>query len=518
MDKMAPSYATNIKKKDNKAIATGWKIQNLNKSVDSILASATRLEKEIEVETKYWEQVLAINENGWAICRLPQEKHTLGVRFGFSESAPTFKSRSLAAIRRDAEGNITLDQGLAEAKPQSLRVRIRTNNENTGSSSLPFILSDNSPIESLIRQSRNSIFSEELWQEVNREARTLAAYNVRSKEGTIICPLTPTKQLVLDLVPLGENYASSPLADDQMAEGIFLALSLVLSFVHRQHQRLRTAIPLPKSTLKNPNPPYTILRPLITRLAHENTLTAIRDLLRPLCAILTSAGISASYTAIPISQPQKNVSRLSPTETAIHSLIKGLEVKTVFQITPNVTINIISRTDIGPIAGSVHQIVVSEDCPLFQICIPPRPSDTWKTIEEYLLFATSCAVASSLSASSNIEAPFGDDDLVAQDGEDWQATYQPYTLRKRCKNGRTKQLSFLIQRDDTDSNAQGFLRATATWEWLGEGTKVKGEGSYHWLCRNSGGDEAPGTNKGWEDDEGEVVRSLREVAADAGKD
>jgi mediator of RNA polymerase II transcription subunit 17 len=70
---------------DNKRAAKGWKVQSLNNAVDSILESATRLEKEIEKETKYWEQILAVSDAGWALCRLPNEKHTLGVRFGFSE-------------------------------------------------------------------------------------------------------------------------------------------------------------------------------------------------------------------------------------------------------------------------------------------------------------------------------------------------------------------------------------------------------------------------------------------------
>lgn len=84
-DKIHISRVTEAQKQDSKRIAKGWKVQSLNNAVDSILASATRLEKEIELETKYWEQVLAVSENGWAICRLPNEKHTLGVRFGFSE-------------------------------------------------------------------------------------------------------------------------------------------------------------------------------------------------------------------------------------------------------------------------------------------------------------------------------------------------------------------------------------------------------------------------------------------------
>lgn len=84
-DRLSISRVTDAQKQDNKRIARGWKAQNIDKTVDSILASATRLEKEIETETRYWEQVLAVSEKGWALCRLPQERQTLGVRFGFSE-------------------------------------------------------------------------------------------------------------------------------------------------------------------------------------------------------------------------------------------------------------------------------------------------------------------------------------------------------------------------------------------------------------------------------------------------
>jgi len=84
-DKVAASKLTEAQKLDDKQIAKGWKAQSLNKAIDSIQASAERLEKEIEHETKYWEQVLAVSDNGWAVCRLPNEKHILGVRYGFSE-------------------------------------------------------------------------------------------------------------------------------------------------------------------------------------------------------------------------------------------------------------------------------------------------------------------------------------------------------------------------------------------------------------------------------------------------
>lgn len=84
-DKVHDSRIKKLQKQDNRRIAKGWKLQSLAETVESIIASATRLESEIEKETKYWEQVLEVSDKGWAICNLPQERHTLGVRFGFIE-------------------------------------------------------------------------------------------------------------------------------------------------------------------------------------------------------------------------------------------------------------------------------------------------------------------------------------------------------------------------------------------------------------------------------------------------
>jgi mediator of RNA polymerase II transcription subunit 17 len=85
MDKLHAPRITSAIQEENKKTAKGWKVQGLNKSVDSILAAAERLKTEVEHETIFWGQVLAISDNHWAVCRLPYDKHTLGVRFGFSE-------------------------------------------------------------------------------------------------------------------------------------------------------------------------------------------------------------------------------------------------------------------------------------------------------------------------------------------------------------------------------------------------------------------------------------------------
>lgn len=84
-DKVTETKVTRAQKLDNAMVSKGWKLQSLNENADSILASAAKLEKEIEAETRYWQQVVEVSDKGWAVCRLPQEKFTLGVRFGFSE-------------------------------------------------------------------------------------------------------------------------------------------------------------------------------------------------------------------------------------------------------------------------------------------------------------------------------------------------------------------------------------------------------------------------------------------------
>lgn len=84
--KASESWAKPELAENNKIIARGRKTQDVNRAVDTILASATRLEKEIELETKYWSQVLALSDQGWNVCRVPRRKGILGVKLGSSES------------------------------------------------------------------------------------------------------------------------------------------------------------------------------------------------------------------------------------------------------------------------------------------------------------------------------------------------------------------------------------------------------------------------------------------------
>jgi mediator of RNA polymerase II transcription subunit 17 len=70
---------------DTKAVSGGWRLQSFNAAASKLLDSATRLEEEVSLETRFWAEVLAVKDKGWKVCRMPRERQTLGVQYGFLE-------------------------------------------------------------------------------------------------------------------------------------------------------------------------------------------------------------------------------------------------------------------------------------------------------------------------------------------------------------------------------------------------------------------------------------------------
>lgn len=73
------------KARDEEEVATGWTLMQINQARDAAEEAGKFLQREVEAESKYWEDVMAVKKAGWSICRVPREHHTLGVKFGFSE-------------------------------------------------------------------------------------------------------------------------------------------------------------------------------------------------------------------------------------------------------------------------------------------------------------------------------------------------------------------------------------------------------------------------------------------------
>jgi mediator of RNA polymerase II transcription subunit 17, fungi type len=101
------SNITDAKAKDTRAVAAGWVLMEINNTREAIATAGSLLGKEVEYEAKFWDDVTAVSQSGWSVCRLPQEKHMLGVRFGFSEGKLGFPAPSISNARSNPGVTLT---------------------------------------------------------------------------------------------------------------------------------------------------------------------------------------------------------------------------------------------------------------------------------------------------------------------------------------------------------------------------------------------------------------------------
>ncbi len=85
LDKWAMADSNPEEKRNNELVAKGWKMKSLGDAADSLLQAATRLEKDVSKETKYWKQVLSVRDQGWPVSRARSDGIDLGVRLGVGE-------------------------------------------------------------------------------------------------------------------------------------------------------------------------------------------------------------------------------------------------------------------------------------------------------------------------------------------------------------------------------------------------------------------------------------------------
>lgn len=489
-DKVQGVRATAAFQNDKKLVGNGWKVQALNKSVDSILASASRLEKEIESETKYWEQVLAVSEKGWAVCRLPHEHHTLAVRYGFSEAAPVFRNQGLAALRRSEDGDIILDQNLSDSTTKAVRIRVRTNGVITGTARLPNQLEEDASIEALILQARNTIFEEELYHELDREARTLTNQGVRSISNTLFCRISPSQEILLDYISVSDAdppQLGATNIDNILAEAFSLALHLLLSYAHHQNLRRRSQPPPPISSAKRSTPPYSLLRPLLTRVHHQSSLDSVHSVLGAICSMLSAASISVTYTCTNEATAKTQATEKPSTLQVLDTLIDQLKGEAQLKIGEETTFTIRFRTMVYPLAATQFQIIASGP----DTAPTPPTLTSFDEFQQYIYYATACALASIYASPTSVkEGTMNDDendnyevDINEKGTVGWYSTMQGPILRKSYKPlGRTKQLTFELTENEL----------SVGWSWMrGEDDtthREKGEGGYTW--RKGGNSEA----------------------------
>ncbi|KAI1212506.1 subunit 17 of mediator complex-domain-containing protein [Annulohypoxylon truncatum] len=369
--KVNASNITEPRKQDDVAVATGWRLMGINNTVDSVVAAAEKLEKDMELEAKYWADILAVSENGWAVCALPHEPHTLGVRFGFAESAPEFRNSSIAPLRRNGDGTVRLDLGHVGGGSQRVRVTVKKNGKIVDQSPLPRRTPDDAPLQDRVLEARNTAFHQELWYEINREARTLLSSDVYSDSSCITWKQDSETHMIFTLEDLAEpdNKYENISNIHCSCTAYYVYMQFLLFQGHRQNYHRRTTmtqLPPNRGVL---NQPYTIIRAVVANSEYFRDGQVVSSFLEDLVLTLKRAGIStaacksASQPLSPTLMQGNSTRRNAKMELSFVNHLVG-RLESLFELTITPEARIFARG---------HIVIVPHNGMVFRISLVPFP-------------------------------------------------------------------------------------------------------------------------------------------------
>ncbi|KAL8947229.1 MAG: hypothetical protein Q9222_006464 [Ikaeria aurantiellina] len=292
VDVMQSSQRSAAQETSDAVVNLGWRMQALTRSADSLLGSATRLNQDMEGEIAYWEEILTLKEEKWPLHRLPREKNTLGVQVGFADAYTDFRDRGLIALRNGSDGKVTLDRGSRWQGDKHLQIRVLKNGKLLAMNKQPIRpVEDGSTLTQRLVMARNSLFDEELYHELNREARNLVNQGVRFVDGCVCFPYEDGSQAEVRLVRMDDEEDLSQV-DTAVPDALATILRLLLSQSHRQTFERRSQRPPAITNAPPVRPVYPLLRPIIEHTHHSSTMKTITGLLDHLKSTMSAAGLS----------------------------------------------------------------------------------------------------------------------------------------------------------------------------------------------------------------------------------
>ena len=338
----------------DRLLATNVKMEGLQKAADGLLGAAERMKETVRREGEYWEQVLRVSERGWKVCRVPGQGYRLGVRYGFSESARQFERKGIAALNPDRDGGISIDRGIGR-QMKGLRVEVRRQGRVLGASKVLNVAEgEETTLEARIRHARDSLFDEELYHEMIRESRVMAALGV-TVEGSTIKLRNPNaendttatssgkddKEISFDLIPLDSATSSFPTEpttssqDDRLAQAALLTARLLLIQAHRDRLRKRSELPAPLSDKQDDDtkPPLPILRPIMMVILHRSALERVNEYIGTIDGALAAAKIEHDVEHASLSPP-KGEQAMTAEKLIAGALLQPLTSKATLTLHP----------------------------------------------------------------------------------------------------------------------------------------------------------------------------------------
>ncbi|GIK07633.1 RNA polymerase II mediator complex subunit [Aspergillus viridinutans] len=439
--------------RDTKTVSRGWRLQSFNAAADKLLKSASRLENEVASETRYWHEVLAVKDKGWKLCRLPRQGQTLGVQYGFLEATPIFRDRGLAALRRSEDGALILDKGLVPTKAKTVRVRVKDRGIITGCSK-PYRSAAQDPdsIEGRILQARDTLYEEELFHELFREARIMGSQGVTTRQNLVQFPVSKEQDILLDLVdPDQDTYVDGEETKSEghnvLADALAHSIRILLCYAHRQNLRRRTQPPPPLSPKRRHIPEYQLLRPIMAYLQHSFHVRWLETFMKDVYGVLQSAGLSCSFTATPYSSVNLfNIDRSVPkVEGLIRQFLMPLESTfSADLLTPQSSFKVKTRTNLSVPPFGTH-FEISLNLPHYPDVHPPNRiglhDQAATIITHFIMLDIVAAIESQTSPASSIAK-------TEAKSVSWEATYPHHGELLAVSNGKQKKTKVILSRDE----------------------------------------------------------------------
>jgi mediator of RNA polymerase II transcription subunit 17, fungi type len=352
-----------VREEDNRDVAIGWTLLSVEKTRDAAIQAQMSLMKEVELEATYWDDVLAVSQNGWSVCRLPQQRNVLGVRFGFSEASPEFRNNSFAPMRRGTDGRVELDLGRVGGGCQRIVVTLERDGKVTGRTTASMPFNSETSLEAKVLEARNTIFSQELWHELHRESHTLASYGVKTDGSSLIYKTGAGDTIRLELVTLGSDESpSEATSESHLAEAIHLCLHILLSYCHRQNETSRLRPTLPRLNRSRVYNQTHLIRPMIARITHQQSVSDLISFVGDLTKILRQSG-QRDASFVLTTSPYPTTKLLNTTgdkghASAAQALGSVLQAPTDFQVELTLTtesrISIKARTFLMPQTATLY--------------------------------------------------------------------------------------------------------------------------------------------------------------------
>lgn len=309
------------------SVSQGWRSEGFRSASEKLSAASSRLETEADRESQFWHQVADLRTKGWPISRLPRDRKAIGVHFGFPEAAPQFRDRGFALLLQAADGSVGLDARSLAGKGRRLAVYIARDGVRTGA--YHFLnpdTSESSDIDQQLTNHRDSLFEEELFYEICREARFVANQGIATRAQTVEIDVGDYKVLLVSSDAQDVTVSTND-QDNSNANFVAMSLRLLLNAAHEQSVNRRSQKAPPMTPRARPKSEYALIRPIMTHLRHHAEVGAFWNKCQALLRSFQKAGLplrmsmessnTAVFESLKIERPDTMLSELMiPAKTA----------------------------------------------------------------------------------------------------------------------------------------------------------------------------------------------------------